>query len=364
MIATRDFSKPRTTTRAVIDETRLCALRCAMCYHLPTDDLHTVNSLEKQLSEVDKAVARGCDSCDITGGEPMQNPHVVELVKHCVAKGLYPRIISSLVCNEKTFDAVLDAGGEHLDWLISMHGAKAETHNEIVAIKGARAMQLKRIAKIAARMDYCVNYVMLERNQTEMVEWAQWCVDQPRRPKVANLINFNVFGNWLRSPEWIEKGKANVIDPRIAAPILAEAIDLLEDAGIGVNVRYVPMCMMEERHRKNVCNDLQVAFDFGEWDGAFGAGTPADVVLRTYSIPLSNRNEEKGAPCNTCSHHGVCGGANRIWHQLAVQKFGGEVLRPIEGPRVTDHWAYRKDNVMGLDPRRSPKPIPDVPALA
>lgn len=345
-----DFSKPRTTTRALVDPSRKCALRCSFCYYLPNDDLHTVEDWEKQKKMVTDARARGANCCDISGGEPLQNPHVVELVQFCTDKGLPARIITSLVCSEKVFDGVLAAGVD--DWLISMHGAKHETHNEIVHIKGARAMQEKRIAKIAARMDYCVNYVMVEKNQTEMADWARWLVAQDRKPKVANFINFNAFGPWLKSAEWIEKGKQNVVDPRIAGPILTEAIDILEAAGIGVNVRYTPMCMMAERHRKNICNDLHVAFDFGEWDNSFGARTPADQVLRTYSIPLSNRNEEKGAPCSSCSHHGVCGGANRIWHQLASEKFGVEVLKPIDGPKVANHWRYRKENVMGLDPRR------------
>lgn len=348
-----DFSKPRTTTRAMLDPTRLCALRCSFCYYRVQDLFHTVKPIEQQFAEVDAAVSRRCDSADLTGGEPLQNPHVAELVKYAVSKGIYPRIITSLVCNEKTFDAVLEAGGEHLDFLVSMHGAKHETHNEIVQVKGARKMQEKRIAKIAARMAWCANYVMVEANQTEMTEWAQWLVAQKRPPKVVNFINFNVFGVWLESQKWIDEGKKNVIDPRIAGPILTEAIDILEAAGVGVNVRYAPMCMMQERHRKNICNDLHVAFDQGEWNNAFGPKSP-DEVLRTYSIPLSNRNEEKGAPCNTCSHHGVCGGANRIWHQLAVEKFGAEVLVPLTGPKINDHWRYRKDNVMGLDPRREP----------
>lgn len=349
---TKDFSRPQLTTRAMLDPTRLCALRCSFCYYKVRDDFYSVKPIEHQFAEVDAAVSWGCDSCDITGGEPLQNPHVVELVRYAVSKGVYPRIITSLVCNEKTFDGVLEAGGEHLDFLVSMHGAKHETHNEIVQIKGARKMQERRIEKIMARMDWCANYVMVEANQTEMADWARWLLSQRRLPKVVNWINFNVFGVWLESQKWIDEGKRNVIDPRIAGPILAEAIDILEAAGVGVNVRYAPMCMMQERHRKNICNDLHVAYDGGEWKNAFGKQTSPDVVLRTYSIPLSNHNEEKGAPCSTCSHHGVCGGANRIWHKLANEKFGVEVLKPIDGAKINDHWHYRKDNVMGLDPRR------------
>lgn len=343
------FDKPRTTTRALVDPSRKCALRCSFCYYLPNDDLHSVDDWDRQRQQVIDARARGADCCDISGGEPLQNPHVVELVKLCAEAGLPARIITSLICSEKTFDGVLNAGVA--DWLISMHGAKHETHNAIVNIKGARAMQEKRIAKIAARMDYCVNYVMVEKNQTEMTEWAMWLVSRPRLPKVVNFINFNVFGPWEKSPEWIEKGKANVIDPLIAGPVLEQAIDILEEHGIGVNVRYTPMCMMAERHRKNICNDLHVAFDFGEWDNSFGARTSPDAVFRTYSIPLSNRNELKTGPCAQCGHKNICGGANRRWHELAVQKFGREVLTPL--PVIQgNHWHYRKDNVMGLDPRR------------
>ena len=170
-----------------------------------------------------------------------------------------------------------------------------------------------------------------------------------RKPKVCNFINFNAFGPWLQSPEWIEKGKLNVVDLRIATPILDEAIDILEENGVGVNVRYFPMCGLAERHRKNVCNDLHVAFDFGEWDNGVGGNTLA--IGENYGRSLSNRNELQTNPCAGCGIKNMCGGANRIWHQLAMQKFGTETLKQMP-PVVGDYWYYRRDNVMGLDPRR------------
>lgn len=341
---------PRTTTRALVDPSRKCSLRCSGCYYLPDDDLHTVQPWEQQKQHVLDAKARGCDCCDISGGEPLQNPHVVELVKFCVENDLPPRIITSLICPEKVFDAVLDAGVS--DWLISMHGAKHETHDKIVAVPRARMFQERRLEKIMDRMDWCTNYVLYHANQTEMAEWAHWLLNLPRLPKVVNFINFNVFSSWFKSPEWRKRGLDNVVDIRIAGPILDEAIDLLEDAGIGVNVRYYPFCGLAESHWKNVANDRTVAFDFGEWDNAFGARTPVEVVYHTYSVPLSKRNEEQGAPCNTCDLHQCCGGANRLWHQLAKEKFDGSPLVPItlpEGP--VDFWHYRGMNARGLYPR-------------
>lgn len=348
-----DFSQPRTTTRAMIDPTRLCSLRCSFCYYAPDDDFYTVKPWEAQAKEITDAVARGCDSCDITGGEPMQNPHVVELVKLAVEKGVYPRIITSLICPEKTLDDVLDAGVS--DWLISMHGAKDETHNEIVRVPKARKFQWRRLSKIAARMRYCCNYVMIHKNQEEMADWARMILSRDHEPpKVVNFINYNP--HYGANFKMYDQAVAQVIDPRVAGPVLEEAIDILEGAGIGVNCRYLPMCFVAERHRKNICNDLHVAFDFGEWDNSFGARTAPDKVYETYSVPLSNRIELKSAPCSGCGHQFICGGANKVWHQLATEKFGGEVLVPLAlpgGVDPKDFWYYRKENVLGLDPRRA-----------
>lgn len=354
MITTEAFVPTRVTTRALVDPSRKCSLRCAFCYYLPDDDLHTVMPWEEQAKQVYAAKSRGCDACDISGGEPMQNPSVVELVRLCAELDLKPRIISSLICPERTLDGVLDAGVD--DWLISMHGAKHETHDAIVNVPRARQFQIRRLAKIAARMRYCCNYVMVERNQTEMVEWVQWLLSLDHEPpKVVNFINFNAFPPWLKSPEWRAKALANVVDIRQCGPVLDEAIDILEDNGIGVNVRYYPMCGLAERHRKNVCNDLHVAFDFGEWDNAFGATTPIDQVYHQYAVPLSTRNEEKGQPCSGCDHQWICGGANKIWHRLAIEKFGRDPLVQISLSDEVDRksfWHYRGANALGLYPRK------------
>lgn len=350
-----NFSVPRVTARAVIDHSRKCSLRCAMCYYRVEDDFYTVDPWEKVRAEVMKAVSRGCDSVEVTGGEPMQADWIVDLVKLCVEQNLPPRIISSLVCPEATLDAVLDAGVD--DWLISMHGAKDETHNSIVQVPKARYFQKRRLAKIADRMDYCLNYCILGYNQTEMAEFAQWAVNPGHRiAKVVNFINFNAFTPWLKDEHWKEEATKNVVDFRIATPILTEAIDILESVGVGVNVRYTPLCCVAERHRKNVCNDLHVWADAGEWDNSIpqvGGRTVAQG--EAYGRSLSLHNELQTAPCSGCGLHKVCGGANKIWHQLALEKFEVETLTQIPTPsELTEpaYWHYRQHNVLGLDPRR------------
>lgn len=355
MEATTDHIAPQVTTRAVFDVSRKCHLRCSFCYYLPTNSFFGERTWEDLKGEIDRAVDRGCDAADCTGGEPMTCSHIARVVEYALAKGVSTRIITSLNCPEKTLDDVLEAGVQ--DWLISMHGAKAETHDSIVHIPRARSFQIRRMAKIASRMRYCANYVMIAANQTEMADWARWLLSLDHEPpKVCNFINFNVFPEWEENGQEIrDKALANVTDLRICGPVLDEAIDVLEEAGIGVNVRYMPMCAVAERHRKNICNDLHVAFDQGEWDNAFGANTPVDQVYGSYSVPLSLRNEEKGQPCSGCGLQWICGGANKLWHKFALEKFGTEPLVQIDlpgGVHPKDFWHYRGQNGLGLDPRR------------
>lgn len=347
-----DFSVPRVTTRAVIDHSRKCSLRCTQCYYRVRDDFYSVDPWQAVKNEVLAAKRRGCDCVEVTGGEPLEATWIVDLVKLCVEENLPARIITSLIGKESTIDELLDAGVA--DWLISMHGAREETHNAIVNVPKARKLQIRRMAKIAARMDYCVNYCLLEQTQSEMLEFAQWLVTRDHQPpKVVNFINFNVFGDWMSSQHWIDEGQKLVVDFRIAAPILADAIDLLEEHGIGVNCRYIPMCVMAERHRKTVCNDLHVAFDFGEWDNGIGGH---DVATgERYARGLSSRNELQSQPCSGCGLKSICGGANKLWHKLAKMKFGCEPLTQMPAPpdmTQPAYWHYRQHNVLGLDPRR------------
>lgn len=357
MTISDSFSPPVLTTRAMLDPTRLCKLRCSFCYYLH-GDLESVKPWEKQKREVLDAVARGCTAGDLTGGDPLTNPMIVDFVRLCVENKISLRIISSLICPQKVLDDVMDAGVD--DWLISLHGAKEETHNAIVhnyengpvEKTKYRQIQVKRLESIMKRMQWCGNYVIIEKNQLEMADFARWVVSLPRPPHIINFLNFNPHYEW-GSGKHKQEAISQIVDYRIAGPILDEAIDILEGAGIGVNCRYTPMCAVAERHRKNICNGMHNPFDGGEWENSIGGKTYADGVR--YGKNLTNGNEEKNAPCNTCSHQWICGGANKIWHKLANEKFGCEVLHPLpvlaEGSDPNDFWMYRKENVLGLDPR-------------
>ena len=52
-----------------------------------------------------------------------------------------------------------------------------------------------------------------------------------------------------------------VADLRAVEVMLTPEIERLEAAGVGVNLRYYPMCRMKPELRRTICNDLQVGFD-------------------------------------------------------------------------------------------------------
>jgi hypothetical protein len=77
--------------------------------------------------------------------------------------------------------------------------------------------------------------------------------------------------NWLGyNPHEDQLGKAkrwNLIPnfTELRAP-LTEALDILQAANIETNVRYMPVCMVEARHRECIYDYQQLFYDHREWD--------------------------------------------------------------------------------------------------
>jgi len=324
------------TKRAVIDPLRRCPLRCQFCYYLH-GDMESMKSLEQVKKELDFAIQRGNIAIDITGGEPLIWPHIVEFVEYACSKGLGVRIISSLQGKQGVFERLTDIGAT---WLISLHGWKDTTHDAIVGRKGARARQLEYMSYLKT---FDANFVMVKNNQEEIFSFAEWLTYQ-YNPRVVNFINFNPHYEWAVAKDTSH----NIVDLEIAGPQLDEAISHFEDRGVGVNVRYFPYCGVHQRHWKNVCNDLHVMFDSGEWDSGIEKNFEKHFQ---FGVSLSFHNEENHEPCDNCPIRTACGGANRHWHRMSKECIGYSPLTPqphAGDPPTFDH--FRKQNSLGMIP--------------
>ena len=335
--------QPEPTRRAVIDPLRRCPCSCKFCYYRHKGETWIKPFAEVQ-RDIDAAAARDNDRLDVTGGEPLVYPDLVELVAYArQAHGMDCRVITSCIGDRAQLDRLLARGSEAPDWLISMHGL-AETHNLLVGVHHARARQIAAIGQIlrSGRPSFSVNFVLVRQNQDEIAAFAQWLAQF--RPRVVNFINFNLHHQeWRASPLALDL----VADFRQVLPQWPEAIGVLEEAGAGVNLRYYPMCLVAPEFRRCVSNDLHVGFDTGEWDYDLQPKTFAR--FREWSCQLSAATEEKGPPCDRCELQWVCGGGNRYWHRAAIQRYG-EILLAQTGTGVppNDFYHYRHNNVAGF----------------
>lgn len=335
--------EPTPTRRAVIDVGRECRLNCGFCYHRFADKTG-YRQIDTLRGEIKAAADRGNTHLDFTGGEPLGLMALPSLVEYAMSQyGMISRIITAGYGGSRARARLTDCG-RYVEWMLSIHGP-SDIHDHAVGQKGAFASQSRFSARIPRDHAVDVNCVLTPTTQRWVPELAVELL-RLRTPRIVNFINFNPHGPWIGRTE--ARGLVvNLGNPKMSE-WLARAVRLLEAAGVGVNVRYYPMCRIAPEYRRCVCNDLHVTFDSGEWDYA---GKPKTFArYREWGIEQSLAIEEKGEPCCRCGLQWICGGANREWHKVATSMYG-EVLTPQERPagvEADDFYSYRRHNVAGF----------------
>lgn len=327
------------TKTAVIDVGRYCQARCDFCYYHHNTDYQGFVDYEVLCSQVDQAKFRGNTFIDLTGGEPTMMPGIEKYLAYIHDAEMKMCVITNGLCNEAKQDNLFPLADL---WRFSMHG-KEDTHDEITHFKGARKKQIAFINRLINSayfnidLGFHVNYVLVKATQHDLVDFGKWIATYP--VKQFNVINFLPHFEWAE----MDKAKKMVADLHEAEKQLNEVIPFLEEKGIGVNVRYYPMCAIDMNLRRVVCNDLQVMFDPWEWDYSAYPKTRENYL--NYGKGLSDSIEEKGAPCCNCSIHQVCGGINKRYN-MAIQ---GEGLMPCDGEKISfNPYYYRQHNLMTL----------------
>jgi MoaA/NifB/PqqE/SkfB family radical SAM enzyme len=284
-----DIFEPKITKRCFIDIGRVCNIRCSFCYHrfVPYEGY---KSFEEIKSDYDRAKLRGNTYADITGGEPTMLKFLPEAIRCGRTIGIRSCVITNGIVNEDQTLRLIDYGVD--DWLLSVHGNEA-THNRLVQSRNARKTQMRFLETINASptvVGLRFNTVINKFNYTELSEIAELAIEWNAR--IVNFINFNPHHAWKQH---MSEAKDIIADLRQVQPYLEEAIDYLEEYGIGVNVRYYPMCRMRDDLRRTVCNDLHVLFDPYEWCYFTSPRTYDRFVEKANE--LSMETEEKGSRC-------------------------------------------------------------------
>ena len=253
------------TKRGVLWLGQTCNLACYFCYFKDKIDdkehpEHPFMSLEKAKKICyNLRYVYGNISIDIQGGEPTIYPHIFELIRYCKSIGLAPTLITNgIVLSKKEMALKFKEAGVS-DFLVSVH-AIGPSYDAMVGYKNGSKRQMEAL-RILQEIDmpFRLNCTMTKEAVVQLQEIAALAVDTGCR--VVNFIAFNPFAD--------QQGNRNAKDvpeyKSIKVP-LEQAIDTLETADIEVNVRYLPLCILDEKYLKNGYNFQQLPYDHHEWD--------------------------------------------------------------------------------------------------
>ena len=306
------FTKERTLTkRGVVWLGQTCNLNCYFCYFRDKIDNkehpeHPFMSLEKAKKIMHTLRYVYCNNAvDIQGGEPTIYPNIYELIEYCNKIGLAPTLITNgiVLANEEITKKFKESGIK--DFLFSIHAIGKE-YDRIVGLEGGSKKQMKALYNLQKyEIPFRLNCTMTKEAGRQLIDIATLAVETGA--KVVNFIAFNPFAD--------QQGKRDLRDVPKYSDLkenLQKAIDILEKNEIEVNVRYFPICMLDEKYRKNIYNFQQLPYDHHEWDynswtwtTRFNQKTKWNDIDKPIPILLYNLNEYNGIDFSEWSKYGT-----------------------------------------------------------
>lgn len=307
------------------------------CYHRyttwdckdPAKKENWIIPIEQLKQQAVAAKNRGCNCCDITGGEPLIHPKIVEFIEFLTELKIQPRIITNGQASESKMYQVIGAGCKN--FLFSMHDID-EKLSKLMQVPDAYNKMIKNIELVKERgCRFAFNTVIYNFNYNRLDKIAARVVSL--KPYLYNIINCNPSYNTD-----VDKHKNMSAEVSKIKPFLQKAIDVAKAKNIWTNVRYYPMCAVDEEYRKHIVDHPQVMFDFSnEWDYGVASKTVKRYLKHGREAFQYQSNQQDGK-CGECSMRNVCGGVNKIYPAV----YGDKELNPID--TKSDYpFFYRSD---------------------
>jgi PqqA peptide cyclase len=199
--------------------THRCPLRCPYCSN-PLD-------LERRSAELDtqtwarvfrEAAALGILQVHLSGGEPTARADLAEIVRSCIAAGLYSNLITAGVgVTRKRLEELSEAGLDHVQ--ISFQGADAATTDRVAGLSRAHERKLAFAADVRALgLPLTVNVVVHRANIGQVPQFLDLALGLgAKRIEVAHAQYYG----------WALRNRAALMPTREQ---VAEAVRVVEEA--------------------------------------------------------------------------------------------------------------------------------------
>lgn len=351
---------PPLTRRIDLNVGCSCNMRCRFCYYL--NDV-TRRSRHRDLSTAQcKRLIRwyrqqGFEVLEFTGGEPTIRQDLLALVAFAKTVGF--RRVSMITNGVRLAKAayaqeLVSAGVD--DFLFSLHGSRAETHDYVTRLEGSYRWLLEAIQNLLS--------LSVKVRCNSVVTGATLGDTIARAALVKSLgvatLNFIMF-NPIEQAKGTEE--ANFLRYDQAAPLLKKLIDEYAAAFTKLTIRYMPLCLMQG-YEPFIQNVHQVHYDHDEWDyltrafvresyGKWLAGLAWGLALlpgkrcwwrwgadhACHAAILEAHSwlhKHTFAECRRCSYAFICGG---IWKEYA-RRFGAQGLQAVSGRMIIEPWHF------------------------
>jgi len=321
-----------TTRRGVLWLGLRCDMSCHFCYDemVPKERKGWV-PVGKATQALDKF--RGYyqnEFVDFMGGEPTLHPDILTIVGHSASIGLKPTLIThGMHLAKKSFAQALRDAGVH-DFLISVHAIGDRVHSIHRRGRDNFEKQQQGIENLRELgVPFRFNTTVVRDNLDQLEDVARFAAETGAR--VVNFLTFNPHF------EWSQEDPPFQVQHSESGPVLQRAIDILTEAGVEANIRYMPLCTMRG-YEQHVFTQHQLPYDTHEWDynswyDVGRAGLPDGDWYRWAAGVQSKRHGYVYADaCKGCAMQPICDGVN----QQYLERFGDGELTPYEGPLVTD----------------------------
>lgn len=258
----------KVTRRGILWLGQTCNLRCHFCYFL--DRIEDHEHAEHGFMSLDKArrICKtlvdyyGNNSIDIQGGEPTLYPPIYDLVEYCAEIGLSPTLITNAIALSKYDNVVRYKQAGIRDFLISVQGL-GEVYDRIVGRSGAHLWQMKALHNLQkVGIPFRFNTVLSRAALPQLMDISRLAVETGCGP--VNFLGFNPFNDQTTG----KRSAENVPSYEEIKGPLEAAMDYLAAQGVEVNVRYLPLCLLPDRHRANAYGFKQLPYDLHENDYA------------------------------------------------------------------------------------------------